>query len=120
MSPNPSTVSIVVEEVLRRFSEEEKSAVVANPEQMIVAIRTAIIREISSGTLGDPAVVLSPREKQVLDRLAMGLTNREIAKELGISVKTIDTHRGHVLKKLGLRNNADITRVAVKYGYVQV
>ena len=61
---------------------------------------------------------LSPREAQVLDRLAGGTTNREIADELSISVKTVDTHRGHVLKKLRLRNNSDITRFAIRVGRV--
>jgi DNA-binding NarL/FixJ family response regulator len=63
-----------------------------------------------------PAQVLSPREFQVLGHLASGLTNREIAKMLEISVKTVDTHRGHVLKKLKLRNNSDLTRFAMQHG----
>jgi DNA-binding NarL/FixJ family response regulator len=46
------------------------------------------------------------------------MTNREIAEHLAISIKTVDTHRGHVLKKLALRNNSELTRFAVKYGYV--
>lgn len=65
-----------------------------------------------------PAEILSKREFQVMCYLAGGLTNREIAEELGISVKTVDTHRGHVLKKLHLRNNADITRFAIRNGFV--
>ena len=64
----------------------------------------------------DPVAVLSPRELETLRFLAAGLTNREIATRLGISVKTIDTHRGHVLKKLNLRNNADLTRFAIEHG----
>jgi DNA-binding NarL/FixJ family response regulator len=66
-----------------------------------------------------PAEILSKREFQVMCYLAGGLTNREIAVELGISVKTVDTHRGHVLKKLYLRNNADITRFAIRNGFVE-
>ena len=65
---------------------------------------------------GHPAHILSPREFQVLGYLASGLTNREIAKTLEISVKTVDTHRGHVLKKLKLRNNSDLTRFAIQHG----
>ena len=65
-----------------------------------------------------PAEILSKREFQVMCYLAGGLTNREIAAELGISVKTVDTHRGHVLKKLHLRNNADIARFAIRNGFV--
>ena len=65
------------------------------------------------------AELLSKREFQVMNYLASGMTNREIAKLLDISVKTVDTHRGHVLKKLKLRNNSDITRFAIQHGYIQ-
>jgi DNA-binding NarL/FixJ family response regulator len=68
----------------------------------------------------DPVAVLSPRELETLRFLACGMTNREIATRLGISVKTIDTHRGHVLKKLNLRNNADLTRFAIEYGLCEL
>jgi len=61
---------------------------------------------------------LSKRELEVMCFLATGMTNREIAEQLGISVKTIDTHRGHLLKKLQLRNNSDITRFAIRHGLV--
>ncbi|HLU68043.1 MAG TPA: response regulator transcription factor [Kofleriaceae bacterium] len=67
----------------------------------------------------DPVGGLSKREIEVLCFLASGMTNREIAHQLGISVKTIDTHRGHVLKKLQLRNNSDITRFAIRHGFVR-
>lgn len=60
----------------------------------------------------DPSV-LSPREMQTLIALAQGYTNRVIAEHLGISVKTVDTHRGHALKKLELFNNAELTRYAI-------
>ena len=61
---------------------------------------------------------LSKREFQVLCYLASGMTNRDVAQDLGISVKTVDTHRGHLLKKLALRNNADLARFAIRNGYV--
>jgi len=67
---------------------------------------------------GHPASALTARELQVMEMLARGMTNREIAEHLDISIKTIDTHRGHVLKKLSLRNNSELTRFAVKNGYV--
>jgi DNA-binding NarL/FixJ family response regulator len=56
----------------------------------------------------------------VMEMLARGHTNREIAEHLAISIKTVDTHRGHVLKKLNLRNNSELTRFAVKHGYVKL
>ena len=64
--------------------------------------------------------ILSQREFQVMSYLAAGKTNREIAAILEISVKTVDTHRGHVLKKLRLRNNSDITRFAIQNGLLPV
>jgi DNA-binding NarL/FixJ family response regulator len=67
---------------------------------------------------GSPTSGLTAREQQVMEMLARGLTNREIAEHLAISIKTVDTHRGHILKKLGLRNNSELTRFAVKHGYV--
>jgi DNA-binding NarL/FixJ family response regulator len=67
-----------------------------------------------------PAHLLSAREREVMEYLARGYTNREIAAKLEISIKTVDTHRGHVLKKLGLRNNSDLTRFAIQHGYVSL
>lgn len=64
--------------------------------------------------------MLSPREYQVMSYLAQGMTNREIADVLAISPKTVDTHRGHLLKKLRLRNNSDLTRFAIQSGLVKV
>ena len=85
------------------------------PEDIAVAISDEIKPDKSNKK---PGQLLSKREFQVMCFLAGGMTNREIASELGISVKTVDTHRGHVLKKLHLRNNADITRFAIRNGFV--
>lgn len=57
---------------------------------------------------------LTDREFQVMCLLAAGHTNKEIGNRLYISVKTVDTHRINILRKLHLRNNADIARFAVK------
>ena len=56
---------------------------------------------------------LSDRELEVFELLGKGLTTREIADSLHLSVKTIDTHREHIRKKLGLRNRIEIVRRAV-------
>ena len=69
---------------------------------------------------GHPASALTAREQQVMEMLGRGMTNREIAEHLEISIKTVDTHRGHVLKKLRLRNNSDITRFAIQNGLMPV
>lgn len=56
---------------------------------------------------------LSPREREVATALAAGGRNREIATQLGISIKTVDTHRMKALGKLGCRNNADLANYVV-------
>ena len=61
-----------------------------------------------------PLDSLSTRELQVLRRLAMGHTNREIASAYSISVKTVDTYRLRLLKKLNLRNNAELSLFAIQ------
>jgi two-component system, NarL family, response regulator NreC len=61
---------------------------------------------------------LSERERTVLERLAQGHTNQSIAEQLNLSVKTIESYRARLLKKLGLRSRADITRYAVEMGLV--
>lgn len=97
------------------------------PEDLLSAIRAVSrgeqvippgVEQILANGDGHPASALTARELQVMEMLARGLTNREIAEHLQISIKTVDTHRGHVLKKLGLRNNSELTRFAIKHSYV--
>lgn len=69
---------------------------------------------------GPPEEQLSDREYQVMRLLALGHTNREIAKILFIGTKTVDTHRANLLRKLELRNNSDITRFAIQHGFIRI
>lgn len=66
--------------------------------------------------LGDPYGELTPREREVFHLLAEGLTTKEIARQLGISVKTAENHRARVLAKLGVRNTAELVRYALRKG----
>lgn len=59
---------------------------------------------------------LSEREREVLRLLALGHTNQEIAKLLYISVRTAETHRAHVMQKLGLGSRAELVRYAIGEG----
>lgn len=63
---------------------------------------------------------LSMRELQVLRKLAIGATNREIAMSYNISIKTVDTYRARILKKLNLRNNAELSRYAIQNKLVEL
>jgi DNA-binding NarL/FixJ family response regulator len=105
------------------------------PEQLVNAIRKvlggsryltdaaveALALKVAKGKQGQTALdALSMRELQVLRRLAMGHTNREIAKMYSISIKTVDTYRSRLLKKLDLRNNAELSRFAIQNRLVKV
>jgi DNA-binding NarL/FixJ family response regulator len=59
---------------------------------------------------------LTPRERLVLRRVAEGRTNREIAAELSLSPKTVDTHRTNVMRKLGVHDAQALARYAVRRG----
>ena len=62
---------------------------------------------------------LSEREREVLQLVAEGRSSKEIAELLSISPATVETHRTHVLQKLGLRNTAEVVRYAARRGIVQ-
>jgi two-component system response regulator NreC len=62
---------------------------------------------------------LSDREREVLRLLALGHTNREIAEQLHISVRTAETHRAHIMQKLRLSNRAELVRYALAEGFLQ-
>jgi two-component system invasion response regulator UvrY len=66
-----------------------------------------------------PHEALSDREFQVLKMLASGKTVSQVAEELALSVKTISTHRMRILKKMAMKNNAELTHYAVRNGLVE-
>ncbi len=110
----------------------------ANSAELMLAIRTvslgqqylckAIASKILSGYLsghasGDqrsavPAVTqsITEREREVLTRIALGNSNKLIARELGVSPKTVEKHRSNLMRKLQLHNAAAITMFAIRNG----
>jgi len=73
---------------------------------------------LSPGTRGDSPAVdqLSEREREVLRQVANGYTNQQIADDIGLSVKTVESYRTRLMRKLGLRERADLVRVAREMG----
>jgi DNA-binding NarL/FixJ family response regulator len=67
-------------------------------------------------TQDDPYGRLTPREREVFHLIAEGMTTKEIARHLDISVKTAENHRGRVLEKLDVRNTAELVRYASRKG----
>lgn len=105
------------------------------PEQLVGAIRKVyaggrylsesaaelLALHVAKGAPGRSLLdSLSNREVQVLRRLAMGQTTREIAECYNISSKTVDTYRFRLLRKLNLRNNAELLRFAIQNGLVEI
>lgn len=97
------------------------------------ASRTELVRAIRTvgrgGRYLDPAIggwaltgaldgVLSERELEVLRLLALGHTNSEIAKQLYISQRTVETHRAHLQSKLGLSGRPELVRYALEHGVI--
>ncbi len=80
-------------------------------EKASEALALRVVRGDGCRSLADS---LSMRELQVLRKLALGRTNHEIADSYNISVKTVDTYRSRILKKLNLRNNAELSRFAIR------
>ncbi len=71
-----------------------------------------------NATGAPPLGVLTARERDVLDGIARGATNKEIAAELGISHRTVETHRESLMRKLGIRTVAGLTRYVLDAGGV--
>jgi DNA-binding NarL/FixJ family response regulator len=62
---------------------------------------------------------LTPRELEVLHLIVMGMTNNRICAVLGIGIRTVETHRKHLLQKAGVENTASLVRVAIELNLVQ-
>lgn len=72
--------------------------------------------QLSSSTAIDPLQTLSQRERQVLEQVARGHTNAEIALQLNLSRRTVETHRANMMRKLGLESHVDVLRFALRRG----
>lgn len=79
----------------------------------------AVLAANDEDTPAPLAASLTKRELDILRYLSTGSSSREIAGYMEISIKTVDTHRRHVLKKLVLRNNVDLARYAIRQGLIK-
>jgi DNA-binding NarL/FixJ family response regulator len=71
-----------------------------------------------AGASDAPSERLTPREREVLELIGRGLSNKRIALELGVSEKTVKTHVGHVLAKLGVSDRTQAALYAVRAGFI--
>lgn len=83
---------------------------------------TAAIRDDGTTPAAGAAPAAGPltaREREVLTRVARGLTNKEAAAELGISIRTVETHRDNLMRKLGIHTVAGLTKYALEAGLIE-
>ncbi len=73
------------------------------------------VQRVGVGAGPDP---LTPRQREVLKRIAEGRSTKEIAFELNLSVKTVETHRAQIMERLGIRDVAGLVRYAMRVGIV--
>lgn len=86
-------------------------------------ISTQVIERLLTGDgarAGEAANGLTPRQTEILARIARGQSTKEIAFDLGLSVKTVETHRATIMERLGIRDVPGLVRYAVKCGLVRL
>ena len=84
------------------------------------AVSRGVVSDYVQRLRGDtaPADTLTPRQREVLQLVAEGLSTKEIARRLDLSVKTVDTHRSQLMKQLDIHEVAGLVRYAVRSGLI--
>jgi DNA-binding NarL/FixJ family response regulator len=99
------------------FSELKKAVLAAARGERYVD--DVLVRDQAIKPADDGRPALSPRETEVLRRSAAGFSNKEIANELQISVKTVEAHKANAMRKLRLKDRSAIVRFALVQGWLQ-
>jgi len=96
------------------------SAVVRGDSYLSPAVSKRVVDDYVSRTSGapDPLAALTPRQREILQLVAEGHTSKEIAQCLGVSYRTVETHRNQLMKRLGVSDLAGLVRFAVRVGLV--
>jgi DNA-binding NarL/FixJ family response regulator len=118
--------------VLERAKRTKPAGYLLKPfrsDELKVAIETALYRHMIERTVTPRGrggakprqrqaapMPLTPREKEVLRLIARGLTNKEVSAALGVSSRTVESHRAHILAKLKLKSAAELVRYAIRNG----
>lgn len=97
---------------------EAIAAVAAGRSFFGATITQAVQQSLQQHAQPKGAATLTAREREVLQQVASGRSNKEVAAHLGISIKTAENHRHRLMTKLDARNAADLTRVAFELGLI--
>jgi DNA-binding NarL/FixJ family response regulator len=83
------------------------------------AAERSLIRAWMADDATGPVEPLTPREQEVLKLIAEAHTNKEIGEILHLSAKTVESHRGNLLRKLGMRDRVELVRYAIRRGLIE-
>lgn len=103
-------------ELIAAIRAVHRGGIFVDPRLANVLVQDVIAKGSAKGDSGLPANLLSGRELQVLRLVARGYTSAEIAKQIFVGVKTIETYRSRLAEKLGLNTRSDLIRFAVQMG----
>jgi two-component system response regulator NreC len=103
-------------ELIAAIRAVHRGGVFVDPRLANVLVQDVLAKKSRKAGSAQPANILSHRELQVLTLVARGYTSAEIAKQIFVGVKTIETYRSRLAEKLGLRTRSDVIRFAVQMG----
>jgi two-component system nitrate/nitrite response regulator NarL len=131
------SVNSSADSVLRMVQSGARGYVLkeAPPEELVRAVETvqagdayfsqdiarvALNQFVRGGGESSDMPQLTPREREVLTQIAEGLSNKEIASQLGVGVRTVETHRERIMRKLDIHTVAGLTKFAIARGLVSI
>jgi two-component system response regulator NreC len=103
-------------ELIAAIQAVHRGGIFVDPRLANVLVQDVLAKGSTKLGRTRPANILSARELQVLRLVARGYTSAEIAKQIFVGVKTVETYRARLVEKLGLRTRSDVVRFAVQMG----
>jgi len=103
-------------ELLTAIRAVHRGGTFVDPSLANVLVQDVIAKKSAKAPPKQPIGILSARELQVLRLVARGYTSQQIAKQIWVGVKTVETYRSRLAQKLGLRTRSDVVRFAVQMG----
>jgi DNA-binding NarL/FixJ family response regulator len=119
---NAGADGYVLKDACRAELLQAVRAVLSGQTYLCSSVTAKVVSGYLNGKTEESATVeaeqVTSREREVLTRVALGQSNKLIARALGVSVKTVEKHRSNLMRKLTLHNTAAVTRFAIRHGMV--
>jgi len=103
-------------ELLEAVRAVAKNDVFVHPSMAQTLIRSLYTKEVNQSNKKN--INLTEREKEVLNLVALGHTNKEVSEKLNVSVKTVETHKARIMEKTGCERRSELVRFAMQHGYI--